>query len=156
MKKRMSLALVMVLLFVSLMGCGANQTIMLSQTGSFSTAEKTGTNQTEQHQIIIQGSSFIPLEFHIKPGDTVTWVNRDTQKHTITSIRYFQDEDDISHIYIGESFDSGDIDPGKSYARTFSEAGSFWYISLPLHNALPIPQYQQLVAELSVGAVVVS
>ena len=143
------------LLCAPLTACGANHTVTVFQTSGSPTAPATGANQDQQHQVIIQGSAFIPLEVHIKPGDAVTWLNRDTGPHTITSIRYFQDEDEISHVYIGESFDSGDVAQGRSYTRTFTQAGSFWYITLPLHNALPIPEYLQLVQELSVGTVVV-
>lgn len=154
--KRMLLILAVMFVCAPAAACATSQTTPTSQVGGSLTASKTGTDGGDQHQIVIQASSFVPLVVDVKPGDTVTWVNRDTQPHTITSIRYFQDEDDISHIYIGESFDSGYVMQGQSYTRTFSDAGSFWYISLPLHNALPIPEYQQLVAELSVGTVVVS
>ena len=145
------------MLFLSLpAGCEEGQSSAASRVIGLTAPPMTSDGGGVQHQIIIQGASFTPLVVDVKTGDTVTWVNRDTTPHTVTSIRYFQDEDDISHVYIGENFDSGYIAPGDSYTRAFSDTGNFWYFSLPLHNALPIPQYLQLVQEIAVGSVVVN
>ena len=124
-------ALTLSLILIS--GCGANSTVTVLWTGGSETilASPEATQGTNS-QVIIQAANFVPLEIDIKPGDTVTWVNRDVNLHTVTSIRYFQDEDDISHIYIGETFDSGDISPGQSYSRTFAQEGTYDYLSLPL------------------------
>ena len=53
---------------------------------------------------------------------TVTWVNDDNVPHTITSV--------------SGSFDSGSIDPGKTYSYKFNQAGTFEY-SCTNHPSMP-------------------
>lgn len=137
-------------------GCSANTTVTVLWTGSSQTSLASQVaSQGANHQVVIQAATFAPLEVDISAGDSVTWVNQDTIQNTVTSIRYFQDEDDISHIYIGETFDSGDIGPGQSYSRTFPQEGTYDYLSLPLHTPSPMPEYLSLVAGIAVGVVVV-
>ncbi len=56
---------------------------------------------------------FSPRELHIFVGQTVTWINKATTHHTVTA-------DD-------NSFNSGFIEPGKSYAHTFPRPGRYPY-----------------------------
>lgn len=58
-------------------------------------------------------SSFSPKVLHIKPGQKVTWVNNSQLPHTVTA-------DD-------GSFDSGDFQPGSTYAHTFTKPGTYQY-----------------------------
>ncbi len=46
-------------------------------------------------------------------NSTVTWVNQDSMPHTVTAT--------------GKSFNSGNLDPGKSYTYTFTLPGTFTY-----------------------------
>jgi plastocyanin len=155
MNKRIFFISLVLVMCAAVTACAENRTVTVFQTGTSAAAPTAVAALGQKHQVSIKGSAFVPLEVRVKPGDSVTWVNQDARPHTVTSIRYFQDEDEISHVYIGEIFDSGDIAQGQSYTRTFTEAGAFWYFSFPLNNALPIPEYLQLVQELSVGSVVV-
>src|SRR5262249_58391933 len=63
--------------------------------------------------IEIRDFAFHPDQTEIAVGTTVTWTNNDTTAHTVTA-------DD-------GSFDSGPLDPGKSFSHTFDKAGTFAY-----------------------------
>ncbi len=63
-----------------------------------------------------------PVDFDInvltvKVGTTVTWVNQDSQAHTVTDV--------------GLSFDSGLFGKGDTWSYTFTEVGEFEYFCAP-------------------------
>lgn len=58
-----------------------------------------------------QTNGFVPSTLTVKSGTTVTWTNGDIVPHTVT----------------GAGFDSGLIDPGKTYSHRFTSTGSFDY-----------------------------
>jgi plastocyanin len=62
---------------------------------------------------------FDPPNLVVKKGDIVEWKNDDITPHTATS----------------PTFDSGPINPEKSWRHTFTEAGSFSY-SCTFHPAM--------------------
>ena len=82
--------------------------------------------------MVIDDTSFTPEEITVNIGETVTWVNQGSKSHTVTSWYKQEDEDFAVHIFIGETWDSGDIAPGQSYSRTFNQPGSYDYFSFPL------------------------
>jgi LPXTG-motif cell wall-anchored protein len=55
---------------------------------------------------------FSPSSVTVNAGDTVTWTNQGTVAHTAT----------------GSGFDSGSLDPGKSFSHKFTSAGTFSYV----------------------------
>jgi plastocyanin len=61
--------------------------------------------------VAMKNMKFSPPTIQIRKGDTVEWKNEDITPHTATS----------------PTFDSGSIDPDKSWRHTFSDAGSFPY-----------------------------
>jgi plastocyanin len=63
--------------------------------------------------VAIPGFSFQPKRVVALVGDTLTWTNASGQTHTVTA------DDD--------SFDSGALEPGQSFAHTFAEQGAFTY-----------------------------
>jgi len=65
--------------------------------------------------VTMQDMRFDPYELKISEGETVTWVNTDDMVYSVTA-------DD-------GSFDSGDIQPGGSYTRTFNTVGVISYHS---------------------------
>lgn len=56
---------------------------------------------------------FEPAQLNVPPGTTVQWTNRGKQKHTVTSDKGL--------------WDSGDLDPGATYSRTFDSPGTYTY-----------------------------
>jgi len=63
--------------------------------------------------VSIKNFAFSPDTLNISVGTTVTWTNNDSTTHTVTA-------DD-------GSFDSGNLDSGKSFTFTFKKAGTFTY-----------------------------
>ncbi|MFL6590986.1 MAG: cupredoxin family copper-binding protein [Chthoniobacterales bacterium] len=62
-------------------------------------------------QVRIRNMQFSPTHLEIRKGDIVEWTNADLTPHTATSA----------------GFDSGSIDPDKSWRRTFIDPGEFPY-----------------------------
>ena len=58
---------------------------------------------------------FQPNNLTVKPGTTVRWTNLGAQGHTISSQQ--------------KLFDSGDIQPGRTFTATFPHPGSYSYYS---------------------------
>ncbi len=63
--------------------------------------------------VIIQNAMFQPDSLTVPAGTTVTWVNRDIVRHTVTSTEGL--------------FDSGRLEFGGSFTYTFEEPGTFDY-----------------------------
>ena len=64
--------------------------------------------------VIIQNFAFFPTELTIKQGDTVTWINKDSATHTVTSLS-------------GNEMDSKQLGTGETYSHVFATIGSFDY-----------------------------
>ena len=62
-------------------------------------------------------NSFSPNPVEVKVGETVTWINDDSGRHTITSK--------------DGTFDSGVMGKGQSYSFTFDKAGQYPYFCSP-------------------------
>ena len=73
------------------------------------------------HTVMIEGASFQPKVLVVKVGDSVMWVNKDPFPHTVTSR--------------AGDFDSGEIQPGKSWTYTAATKGTFPYICT-LHSIM--------------------
>lgn len=67
--------------------------------------ERTGTLVT------ISDFAFRPGVLRVRAGTTVTFINSDAEPHTVTSV--------------DRTFDSGAIDPGRSWKHTFNRPGRF-------------------------------
>jgi len=57
--------------------------------------------------------NFQPPQINLQAGDTVSWTNNGRQAHTVTSD--------------SNTFDSGRLDPGRTFSFTFQGAGAFSY-----------------------------
>ena len=69
--------------------------------------------QAQSMAVTIKNFSFQPTPLTISVGTTVTWTNKDSAAHTVTS--------DTG------AFDSGNLPSGATYSFTFNQAGTFAY-----------------------------
>jgi plastocyanin len=67
-----------------------------------------------------ESNSFSPNPVEVKVGETVTWINDDSGRHTVTSKDGF--------------FDSGMMGKGQSFSYTFDKAGEYTYHCEPHPN----------------------
>ena len=73
---------------------------------------------------------YTPINHDIDAGDTVTWVNKDMVSHTVTSGKGIGPIGTVGNEQNGKPdgyFDSGIIEPGKSWLFTFQDRGVFTY-----------------------------
>jgi len=66
---------------------------------------------------LIKGMAFPQAHIEIAVGTTITWKNEDQVSHTVTAT--------------DKGFDSGMIDPGRSWSHTFDQPGTYTYFCLP-------------------------
>jgi plastocyanin len=132
--RKLSFVAFYILLVIILSTCGVTKTVTVTQKDDSTPPQQQSlTDQGSHHQVSIDSVTFVPLEFYIKVGDTVTWINEDTNIHTVTSWYQYQDAKYVVHNYVGDVWDSGDIKPGDSFSRTFDQIGTYQYLSLPLY-----------------------
>jgi plastocyanin len=72
-----------------------------------------GGRAPKTHTVTIEATTFTPDRLTVAVGDTVVWINKDPFPHTATS---------------AGAFDSGGIDPEKSWKFLPAKKGSFDYI----------------------------
>ena len=70
-------------------------------------------------EVVISDYKFTPMTLRVAVGTTVTWVNHDMARHSVT--RNFSDE----------PFDSGLLGNQQVFTHTFGTAGSYSYICTP-------------------------
>ena len=105
--------------------------VSAQQTNSSSTTSTNSTGGTSVSIVpnasTLAGKAFAPNPLNAKVGDTVTWTNKDTIFHTVTS---GTGTSDTTH---GKEFDSGLSGPtalttqGKTFSHKFMTAGEFPY-----------------------------
>ena len=64
-------------------------------------------------EVDISGFAFVPATITIPAGTTVTWLNKDSAAHTVSSR--------------GDMFDSGRMPKGATFGYTFDQSGTFEY-----------------------------
>jgi plastocyanin len=67
--------------------------------------------------VVLRNTTFVPGRIRITAGTTVVWRNEDQLIHTVTAN--------------DKSFDSGLLQPGQTYRRTFDQPGQYPYYCLP-------------------------
>lgn len=81
-------------------------------------AEET-VDEANAQTVEISNFAYSPANLSVKKGTTVTWTNKDSVTHTVTS-------DDASG-----PLNSGDIESDETFSFTFSEVGTFAYHCAP-------------------------
>ena len=66
------------------------------------------------HRIVIDAMAFTPKVVTVRPGDTVTWVNKDMFVHNVTAA--------------AAGIKSGDLKPGQSWRHKVRQGEGFDYL----------------------------
>ena len=83
-----------------------------------STGNQNPPSNPKSYTIDISGFAFNPDTLTIKAGDSVTWTNKDSAKHTVTSDS-------------GSELGSSLLSKSQTYSHTFNTAGEFDYHCTP-------------------------
>jgi plastocyanin len=111
-------------------GMMGNGMMMHSNIGTNTTASDTKTPSGIIVSIVKEAEektdkAYQPNPINIKVGDTITWINRDSETHTVTSGSGDNDPNE------GKEFDSGPLKPAGIFTHTFKTAGEFNYFCDP-------------------------
>lgn len=79
--------------------------------------ESTADDSAEGMEVKIEDFAFVANALTVKVGTTVTWTNKDTARHTVSSDTGV--------------FESGLFGKGESFSYTFTEVGVFPYYCAP-------------------------
>lgn len=96
---------------IILAGCAGEQTTAPTATEDVAPQEQAGDEREETIDIV--DFAFEPDDLEVPVGTTVTWTQSDPSRHTV-------DFDD------GE--ESGELEQGDTFTRTFDEAGTHDYV----------------------------
>jgi len=78
---------------------------------------------------------FAPETLTISRGQTVEWLNKAVETHTVTFDPANAGKPGEISLPAGVSpFDSGDIKSGQVFSHTFAVAGTYHYICMPHHG----------------------
>src|SRR5258705_1213019 len=76
--------------------------------------------------VVMHFHSFAPSTVTIRMGETVRWDNASILWHTVTDdATAVKDPTHVSLPERAEPFDSGKVEPGDSYSRTFTSPGTY-------------------------------
>lgn len=103
-----------------------------SQSSTPSTSSPSEQPAVHGTAVTIQNMAFMPPALTAKVGQTITWINNDNVAHTVTS-----------DSGAPAAFDSGTLNPGKTFHVTFTKAGTYHYhcsIHPNMHGAITITQ----------------
>lgn len=112
--------LVLLIGLVLIVGCTSEVTQDKKESSSTTPAAANTEPATEtasvisatQHQVVIEGFKFMPADVEVKVGDTIEWVNKDSQAHTVT----------IAALGVDEN-----LPAGGTASVTLTKKGSFAY-----------------------------
>ena len=99
-----------------LVGCGSSSKKASNPTTTGAAAAAKTAGGSAANAVTIQGFAFAPKTLNAKVGWTVTWTNKDSTDHTVSS-----DSSDPA------KFDSGHLGNGKTFSFTFAKPGTYKY-----------------------------
>lgn len=80
--------------------------------------------------------AFTPDTVRIEVGETVRWRNSSDLIHTVTADPdKASDSGNVSLPEGADTFDSGNLEPGATFERTFSQPGTYQYFCIPHEGA---------------------
>jgi amicyanin len=104
----------LVLIFtLAAVSCGTAATPAATLTATTTAASTNGATAA----VVIENYLYTPETLTVKAGTTVTWTNKDSVSHTVTTKATL--------------FDSGLLGKDKSYSYTFTQKGSYEYYCIP-------------------------
>jgi plastocyanin len=92
-------------------GCGA------TAYGASGAAPAAHAAASRTASVKIANFAFRPGTIHVKPGQTIRFVNGDSAAHTVTATK-------------GAKFDSGNLKPGHTFTIRAGKAGTIHYVCL--------------------------
>jgi len=101
-------------------------------------SDPAGTNTGDANAEIEMTASlvYMPAVVTVQVGQTVRWVNRSNVPHTVTADVSLAANPQSVMLPAGAApFDSGLIDAGAGYTRTFTVAGTYRYFCRPHEGA---------------------
>jgi plastocyanin len=101
-----------------------------------------GSGQSIEYDIGMSANAFLPEEFEIAAGDTVTWANTGSRNHSVTAYQSalpeaatyfasggFETEQAARDAWFGQG--EGVISSSETYERTFEIPGRYDYFCIP-------------------------
>lgn len=96
----------------------SNENTNNTQTQNTNQTSNNSSEATGRTAVTIENFAYVPQSITVKVGTTVTWTNKDSVAHTVTSDS-------------GGVLDSPLFSAGETYSFTFNEAGTFTYHCTP-------------------------
>ena len=92
-----------------------------TEEASPSTSEATETAQMEKNVVTISSSGFMPQNITIKAGDTISWMNEDSESHQVQSAVH------PTHQLYPPLNTVGLLKSGEKKSLSFPDAGTYKY-----------------------------
>lgn len=101
-----------------------------------------GSGQSIEHDVGMSANAFLPAEFEVNVGETVTWANTGSRSHSVTAYEGAIPKD--TEYFASGGFDTeqaardawfgkgkGVISNNETYERTFAVPGRYEYFCIP-------------------------
>jgi len=108
--RRAAIAAALALTIMLLVGCSAGTPSTPATPGGTPAPAPSGSSAAPASvSVSMANLAFVPADITVAVGGTVTFTN----------------DDSVAHVVAGDTWSSGNMEPGASFAQTFSTAGSF-------------------------------